>query len=78
LVNSEGSQADSNSIGYDWIHNYWCDLLSEKATNGQPNPARPFSITRMAVLCLSLAVFFAKFAEAFSKKKSGKSLCFLF
>ncbi len=61
-----GSQADINSIGFDWINNYWCNLLNEKGMNGALNLARPYAITAMVILCLSLMVFFIQFAEAYS------------
>jgi len=64
-----GSQADSNSVGYDWIHNYWCNLLNVNATNGMPNPARPFAIFAMGILCLSILFFFIQFAKTISNHK---------
>jgi len=60
---SGGSQADLNSIGYDWVHNYWCNLLNVKAMNGELNLARPFAISAMVLLCASLAVFFFNFPK---------------
>ncbi|MBT8238589.1 MAG: hypothetical protein HKN51_09070, partial [Saprospiraceae bacterium] len=39
-----GSQADINSVGYDWGNNYWCNLMSENGMNGLENPARPISL----------------------------------
>jgi hypothetical protein len=53
-----GSQADLQSVGYDWIHNYWCNLMNDQAMNGQSNPAKPFAVVAMVILCLSLLVFF--------------------
>ncbi|HEV7621655.1 MAG TPA: hypothetical protein VGO09_07980, partial [Flavisolibacter sp.] len=29
-----GSQANNVSKGFSWVHNYWCNLLNEKAING--------------------------------------------
>jgi hypothetical protein len=52
-----GSQANKYSSGYNWIHNYWCNLLSENAINGKQNPARPVALTAMVILCLSLSLF---------------------
>ncbi len=62
-----GSQADSNSIGFSWLHNYWCNLTSDVAVNGEPNPARPFAVSGLLILCLSLALFFIRFAQALPK-----------
>jgi hypothetical protein len=56
-----GSQANKNSIGFSWIHNYWCNLLDTMAINGQPNSAQPIAITAMMILCLSLSVFWFLF-----------------
>lgn len=62
-----GSQADINSVGFDWLNNYWCNLLNEKGMNGQVNPARPYSILAMVLMCFSLMVFFLQFANTYSK-----------
>lgn len=67
ILYPEGSQADLNSEGYDWIHNYWCNLMNEKGMNGVANPARPFAISAMVILCMSLLVFFLHFAYSFTK-----------
>lgn len=61
-----GSQADMNATGFSWINNYWCNLLNEKAMNGQLNAARPFALFAMGVLSCSLALFwiiFPSFAD---------------
>lgn len=58
-----GSQADLTRAGFDWINNYWCNLLNLEGMNGQSNPARPFAIAAMIILCLSLLVFFIRFAN---------------
>lgn len=60
-----GSQADAHSPGFSWMNNYWCNLLNEYAINGERNPARPVAITAMAVVGLTLVVFwFRVSAEA--------------
>lgn len=56
-----GSQADSHAVGFSWQHNYWCNLLNDKAINGQINPAKPIAIAAMVVLCISLTVFWCAF-----------------
>ncbi len=61
-----GSQANLNSEGFDWIHNYWCNLMNKKGMNGLQNPARPYSISAMVILCISLMTFFIQFAENYS------------
>jgi len=46
--------------------------MSERSTNGKVNPARPFSVFAMIVICLSLMVFFIQFADAYSKERIWK------
>jgi hypothetical protein len=58
-----GSQADLKSIGFDWVNNYWCDLLNALAMNGQINSARPVAITAMIILCASMSLFFIQFGR---------------
>jgi uncharacterized ion transporter superfamily protein YfcC len=49
-----GSQSDRSSKGFSWLHNYWCNLLSEHSINGMPNNARPFALAGMVVLFLAV------------------------
>ena len=58
-----GSQADVHTVGYDWVNNYWCNLFNKIALNGQFNPARPYAITAMIVLCGSVLVFIIQFSR---------------
>ncbi len=69
-----GSQANINAESFDWINNYWCNLMSEKALNGKANLGRPYAIASMIVLCLSLMSFFIQFATFFSKSVLWKRL----
>lgn len=69
-----GSQANLESEGFDWINNYWCNLMNEKSMNGEPNPARPISIFAMLVLCLSLTIFFFQFSAYIAKHKIWKRI----
>lgn len=57
-----GNQADLHAPGFDWQHNYWCDLLSVWADNGQPNPARPVAVSAMLILGAALAFFWYRLA----------------
>lgn len=65
-----GSQVDINSKGFSWANNYWCNLLNENAMDGQHNSARPFAITAMFVLFLTLAIFWYLFPKHTDLKKS--------
>ncbi len=57
LMYSGGSQVDKTAKGFSLLHNYWCDLLADKAQNGEPNIAQPIAISAMILLCTSLVVF---------------------
>lgn len=56
-----GTHVDLNAVGFDWINNYWCDLLGEIGRNGEYNPAALPSKVAMIVLTGSLVVFFYLF-----------------
>ena len=58
-----GSETDKSAAGFSLKNNYWCNLLHEKAINGQPNTAKPLAITGMFVLCLALCVFWLVFPK---------------
>ncbi len=58
-----GSQADKHSVGFSIANNYWCNLLGEKAINGQPNTAKPVALTGMFVLCFTLSLFWMLFTK---------------
>jgi len=64
-----GSQADINSVGFDWVNNFWCNLMLENALNGQENPARPIAILAMIILCSSVALSHFYFATFFEKNR---------
>jgi hypothetical protein len=68
---SGGSQKDKNSIGYDWKNNYLCNLVSENAVNGAPNPARIWAIMGLFSLCVSFALFFYNFSTKIPSKTSA-------
>ena len=74
LLYPGGSGADKAAIGYNWTNNYWCNLLSEKAINGQTNTARPVAITAMFILGLSLSTFWILFPALSQLKKYHKLL----
>ncbi len=67
-----GSQADINSVGFDWRNNYWCNLMSENAINGLENFASPVALTGMVILCSSMTLFFFQFANYFVKNRIWK------
>jgi hypothetical protein len=67
-----GSQHDKNSVGYDFQHNYLCNLFNEKAVNGVENPARFWAIGGMLCLCVSMSLFFVRFSEKIPNATSAK------
>jgi len=69
-----GSQFDEHTVGFNWMHNYWCDLLGKNASNGQPNPARPFAIFAMILLCGSVGIFLYQLAQAFTQTVLWKKI----
>lgn len=58
-----GSQADLHSTGFDWVNNYWCNLMGRSAMNGKINEAQPFAIVAMVILCIGMTRFFFLFAD---------------
>lgn len=58
-----GNYLNKRSKGFSWTQNYWCNLLSEHAINGERNLARPIAFTAMAVLCLTLSFFWYQFPQ---------------
>ena len=63
-----GSDFDKTAAGFSWRHNYWCELLAEKAPNGAVNAARPVAIFGMFVLAASLTMFWYLFSIFFADK----------
>jgi uncharacterized membrane protein HdeD (DUF308 family) len=63
-----GSDFDKSALGFSWRHNYWCELLAEKAPNGAVNTARPVAIFGMFVLAASLIMFWYLFSILFTDK----------
>ena len=57
LLYPGGTHEHPASKGYSWTENYWCNLLSENAINGQPNPASPVAFFAMVIVCLSVLMF---------------------
>lgn len=74
LLYPGGSNADPYAQGFNWIHNYWCDLLGPGAKNGQLNPARPLALVAMLLLCASLAMFWYLLPGLFPTRKTWPRL----
>lgn len=67
-----GSQVNKNSIGFSWANNYWCNLMYKNAVNGKINPARPFALTGMVILCSTISFFWIVFPHKVKTNKIGK------
>ena len=74
LLYPGGSQVDKKSIGFSWTNNYWCNLLNDKAINGQHNTAKPIAITGMFVLCFTLSFFWFLFPRHINLDRKLKLL----
>jgi hypothetical protein len=64
-----GSNVNRTKEGFDWINNYWCDLLSQTAKNDQPNRGRIFGLTGMIILFSSLAFFWYYLPRFFHERR---------
>ncbi len=69
-----GSQLDSSSTGFDWVHNYLCNLLSITAVNGLPNPGRPYAIGALFLICMAMIAFFWSFAKVIAQNEQRKKI----
>lgn len=56
LLYPGGSDIDRHAKGFNWLHNYWCELMASYSQSNQPNTARPLAISAMCVLAVSLAL----------------------
>ena len=74
LLYPGGSQANSQSVGFSWMHNYWCNLLNSQAINGQPNQAQPVALLAMLILCISLAVFWYLLPNLFAFRRASRMI----
>jgi len=60
-----GSRMNPDYLGFDWIHNYWCDLMAKKSYNGLKNLARPSAVAAWIIVCLSILFVFWKAVNQF-------------
>lgn len=67
-----GSQINKNSVGFSWTNNYWCNLLNNKAINGQDNTAQSIALIALFVLCLALTLFWWQFPYYTNLSKNYK------
>ena len=65
-----GSKLDPHRKSWDWINNYWCDLIWPTTLLDEPNRASKWGITANFVLCFSFILFFWAFALAYAPATS--------
>lgn len=53
-----GQKFDHQSIGYDHLNNYWCDLMDQPTYSGQENPGHSAAVASIVLLALSLLPFY--------------------
>jgi hypothetical protein len=63
-----GSNFDQHQAGFKWSTNYWCELLGYNAKNGQHNTARPFGLSGMFILSLSISFFWINLPQMIPMK----------
>lgn len=72
-----GSDVDESSKGFNWMHNYWCELMAARAYNGEANSARPIAIGGMFVLATSISICWYN-ATAFFENKTKANWLILY
>lgn len=71
LLYPGGSNAERFSRGFSLLDNYWCDLMGDKAKNGDANPARPVAVLAWMVLCVSLGAFWFFLPRLFARSNGN-------
>ncbi|MDF1867278.1 MAG: hypothetical protein P1U70_20760 [Saprospiraceae bacterium] len=57
-----GSKLDPHRKSWDWINNYWCDLIWPTTLLEEPNKASKWGIVANSILCFSMILFFLAFS----------------
>ncbi len=66
-----GSQHDENAAGFNWRHNYLCNLLNRRAVNGMNNLGMPWAVVGLVSLGFSVALFFYRFSKKIPTKRAA-------
>jgi len=66
-----GSQYDKFANGFDWKHNYICNLFDEFAIKGDYNASRYWAIAGTFFFCVSFAFFFVRFSKKLVSKSAA-------
>lgn len=65
-----GQKFDHQTVGYDHLNNYWCDLMDQPTYSGQENPGQPLAVASLAFLALSLLPFYYYIPTLFRPNRS--------
>jgi len=49
-----GTLFNLDYVGYDWFHNYWCDLMASTSLSGAENHSRTMAIFAWVILCICI------------------------
>jgi hypothetical protein len=74
LLYPGGSHADVHSKGFSWQHNYWCNLLNDRAMNGDYNQGRFAAVAAMIILAISLLSFWIISADLLQFSRRLKTI----
>lgn len=66
-----GSQYNKFANGFDWKHNYICNLFDEFAVNGDVNASRYWAIAGTFFFCVSFVFFFVHFSNKLVSKNAS-------
>lgn len=69
-----GSWAFTDQNGFSFYNNYLCDLLDERAINGELNTARFFARAALGVFCASLMVLWYHLPKLFLTKSKNRTV----
>lgn len=75
LVYPGGSYVDARAPGYDFWHNFWCDVTRERALNGTPNPLGAIlSRAGLGAMAAALGPFWWVSRERFGRRALGRAV----
>ena len=69
-----GSYVAPSHPGFSFKNNYLCDLLDEQAINGASNSAHTYARIALAMLCLSLFIFWNWLPKLFNRKNKSLTI----
>jgi hypothetical protein len=71
LLYPGGSQANSQSVGYDLGNNYLCNLFDAHGINGANNPGMVWAFVGMFFMCVGLGSFFYRVSSKIQHRSSA-------